>query len=710
MMNIKTKFEKPENFWNRESSWLKFNARVLSEAMDKTVPLFERMKFLSITASNLDEFFMVRMASLYDRIHSNSEKRDIAGMTPLQQLDTLMPQIRQFMQAQYKTYKEFLLPDLQKVGLYVIESYEQLTKEQKQYVNAIFKTEIYPVLTPMAVDFVRPFPVIKNQALNLGVLFIGDEREEVEFATVQVPKHLPRVIEIPSIAQKKQEKHLILIEQIIRGNLQQLFLNREILCVSLYRIIRSANFNLEEGQNFVDDLEEQLQKRQVGKIVKLEVENGIDARLLNQLKKNLQVSKEQIYKIYGAFDLKFLMELYHIGGFHAFKYKEHIPESFCSLKKEDIFTQIKKNDRLLHLPYDSFDTMVQFMEQAANDKSVIAIKQTLYRVSENSPIVTALLKAAKNGKQVTVLVEVKARFDEKNNIMLVKTLEKAGCHVIYGVHGLKTHSKITLVVRKEEDGIKRYVHLGTGNYNDLTAKTYTDMGILTANTAIGEDATAVFNMLFGGAKPTKWNYFFVAPICLRERFLELIKRETQHAQNGRKAYIIAKMNSLCDKQIIQALYEASYAGVKIELIIRGICCLKTQVQGISENITVRSIVGTFLEHSRLFYFYNDKQEEVYMGSADWMPRNLDNRIEIVFPILDESVKKEVINSMKMQLKDNVKAHLLKKDGSYQKIESVDGDMFQSQEYFIKQAHRRKELSEKIRQDLRFSSNVCKKNK
>ena len=695
-MDIKTKFEKPENFWNRESSWLKFNARVLSEAMDKTVPLFERMKFLSITASNLDEFFMVRMASLYDRIHSNSEKRDIAGMTPLQQLDTLMPQIRQFMQSQYKTYKEFLLPDLQKVGLYVIESYEQLTKEQKQYVNAIFKTEIYPVLTPMAVDFVRPFPVIKNQALNLGILYIGDEGKEVEFATVQVPKHLPRVIEIPSIAQKKQEKTLILIEQIIRGNLQQLFLNREIVCVSLYRMIRSANFNLEEGENFVDDLEEQLQQRQVGKIVKLEVENGIDARLLNRLKKNLQVSTEQIYKIYGAFDLKFLMELYHIDGFHAFKYKEHIPEPFRFLKKEDIFTQIKKNDRLLHLPYDSFDTMVQFMEQAANDKSVIAIKQTLYRVSENSPIVTALLKAAKNGKQVTVLVEVKARFDEINNIMLVKTLEKAGCHVIYGVRGLKTHSKITLVVRKEEDGIKRYVHLGTGNYNDLTAKTYTDMGILTANTAIGEDATAVFNMLFGGAKPTKWNYFFVAPICLRERFLELIKRETQHAQNGRKAHIIAKMNSLCDKQIIQALYEASYAGVKIELIIRGICCLKTQIQGMSENITVRSIVGTFLEHSRLFYFYNDKQEEVYMGSADWMPRNLDNRIEIVFPILDESVKKEVINSMKMQLKDNVKAHILKKDGSYQKVERVDGDTFQSQEYFIKQAYRRKESSEKIR--------------
>ncbi|MBO8463304.1 MAG: polyphosphate kinase 1 [Firmicutes bacterium] len=695
-MDIKTKFEKPENFWNRESSWLKFNARVLSEAMDQTVPLFERMKFLSITASNLDEFFMVRMASLYDKIHSNSEEREIAGMTPLQQLETLMPQIRQFMQAQYKTYKDSLLPDLQKVGLYVIESYEQLTKEQKQYVNAIFKTEIYPVLTPMAVDFVRPFPVIKNQALNLGILYIGDEGKEVEFATVQVPKHLPRVIEIPSIAQKKQEKTLILIEQIIRGNLQQLFLNREIVCVSLYRMIRSANFNLEEGENFVDDLEEQLQQRQVGKIVKLEVENGIDARLLNRLKKNLQVSTEQIYKIYGAFDLKFLMELYHIDGFHAFKYKEHIPEPFRFLKKEDIFTQIKKNDRLLHLPYDSFDTMVQFMEQAANDKSVIAIKQTLYRVSENSPIVTALLKAAKNGKQVTVLVEVKARFDEINNIMLVKTLEKAGCHVIYGVRGLKTHSKITLVVRKEEDGIKRYVHLGTGNYNDLTAKTYTDMGILTANTAIGEDATAVFNMLFGGAKPTKWNYFFVAPICLRERFLELIKRETQHAQNGRKAHIIAKMNSLCDKQIIQALYEASYAGVKIELIIRGICCLKTQVQGISENITVRSIVGTFLEHSRLFYFYNDKQEEVYMGSADWMPRNLDNRIEIVFPILDESVKKEVINSMKMQLKDNVKAHILKKDGSYQKVERVDGDTFQSQEYFIKQAYRRKESSEKIR--------------
>lgn len=692
-MGNKTIFGKSENFWNREISWLEFNYRVLSEARDVTIPLFERMKFLSITASNLDEFFMIRIASLKDMVHAGYRKKDIAGMTASEQLKALIPRTHKFTKVQYETYKEQLLPALAAEGLHLIAGHEQLTKGQELYLDELFQKEIYPVLTPMAVDSSRPFPLIRNKTLNIGALIVNHEKgREAEFATVQVPDVLPRVISVPS---EDGKKTAILLEEIIERNLQQLFVNCEILCAHPYRIIRNADLSIdeEEAADLLKEIEKKLKKRQWGEVIKLEVEANIDENLLKILKKEFDVSEESIYEINGPLDLKFLMKVYGIEWFEHLKFPVHRPQPLTTLnQEEDLFTQIKRKDILIHLPYDSFDPVVEFVKQAAKDKDVLAIKQTLYRVSGNSPIVAALAKAAENGKQVTVLVELKARFDEENNINWAKALEKAGCHVIYGLIGLKTHSKITLVVRREEDGIKRYVHLGTGNYNDITAKLYTDMGILTADDSIGEDATAVFNMLSGYSEPSKWNQLLVAPIWLRDSFLRLIQREIANAKAGRKAHIIAKMNSLCDAKIIEALYEASFAGVKIELIVRGICCLKTELPEISENITVRSIVGTFLEHSRIFYFYNGGEEEVYMGSADWMPRNLDKRVEIVFPVLDEDLKKQVIEIVQIQLKDNKKAHILKRDGSYEKVKPLEGEKtLNSQEYFVKQAKRKQKV-------------------
>ena len=685
---------KPEIFWNRELSWLEFNYRVLSEAMDEGIPLFERMKFLSITASNLDEFFMTRIASLKDMVHAKYKKCDISGMTAEEQLKALLPKTHDFIKKQYAIYGKSLLPDMKNAGLHLIENYRTLTKEQEDYLEEIFKKEIYPVLTPMGVDSSRPFPLIRNKTLNIGALIRNHEKgKEIEFVTVQVPDVLPRVIEVPVNA---QEKSVILLEEMIRENLQYLFLNCDILCAHPYRIIRNADLSIDEedAADLLKEIEKKLKRRQWGEVIRLEVEECMDPQLLTILKQEFEVPKEAIYRIHGPLDLKFLMKLYDMQGFEHLKYEEHIPAPLATLnQEEDIFTQIKRKDILLHLPYDSFDPVIDFVKQAADDKNVLAIKQTLYRVSGQSPIIAALAKAAENGKQVTVLVELKARFDEENNINWAKALEKAGCHVIYGLIGLKTHSKITLVVRREEEGIKRYVHLGTGNYNDITAKLYTDMGILTANDSIGEDATSVFNMLSGYSEPSKWNHLLVAPIWMRERLLRLIDREIAHVKEGKKGHIIAKMNSLCDKKIIEALYEASLAGVKIELIVRGICCLKTGIAGISENISVRSIVGTFLEHSRIFYFYNGGNEDVYMGSADWMPRNLDKRVEIVFPVLDKELKQEVMAIVIIQLHDNVKAHVLKQDGSYEKVRAIDKKPLNSQEYFIKQAKKRQKISQ-----------------
>lgn len=653
-------------FINRELSWLEFDARVLGEAEDVLNPLFERLKFLSITASNLDEFFMVRVASLKDMVNAGYTKKDIAGMTAAEQLAALDERTHAFVKRQYKIYNDELVPALAREGFHIIGSHEELTHEQEIFVDKYFHEDVYPVLTPMAVDSSRPFPLIRNKTLNIAALLKKKNGDDgTEFATVQVPSVLPRFVRLPG-----EQDTVILLEEIIERNIDKLFLNYDILCAYPYRIMRNADLSIDEedAADLLKEIEKQLKKRQWGQAIRLEVQGNIDKQLLKRLKSELNITDSDIYRIDGPLDLTFLMKLYGSFDYAKLKTPKYMPAPVQELMNgKNIFEAVREGDILLHHPYQTFDPVVDFVRQAANDPGVLAIKQTLYRVSGNSPIVAALAAAAENGKQVSVLVELKARFDEENNIIWARKLEQAGCHVIYGLVGLKTHSKITLVVRREEDGIRRYVHLGTGNYNDSTAKLYCDMGLFTCSPAIGEDATAVFNMLSGYSEPVGWNKLSLAPLWLRDRFHYLVEREIRHAKEGQEAHIIAKMNSVCDKDIIELMYKASKAGVKIELIVRGICCLIPQLEGVSENITVRSIVGTFLEHSRIFYFENGGNPEIYMASADWMSRNLDRRVEIMFPVEDAKLKKEVKHILDVQLADNVKAQLMQPDGSYVRV-------------------------------------------
>lgn len=653
-------------FINRELSWLEFDARVLGEAEDVLNPLFERLKFLSITASNLDEFFMVRVASLKDMVNAGYTKKDIAGMTAAEQLAALDERTHAFVKRQYKIYNDELVPALAREGFHIIGSHEELTHEQEIFVDKYFHEDVYPVLTPMAVDSSRPFPLIRNKTLNIAALLKKKNGDDgTEFATVQVPSVLPRFVRLPG-----EQDTIILLEEIIERNIDKLFLNYDILCAYPYRIMRNADLSIDEedAADLLKEIEKQLKKRQWGQAIRLEVQGNIDKQLLKRLKSELNITDSDIYRIDGPLDLTFLMKLYGSFDYAKLKTPKYMPAPVPELMNgKNIFEAVREGDILLHHPYQTFDPVVDFVRQAANDPGVLAIKQTLYRVSGNSPIVAALAAAAENGKQVSVLVELKARFDEENNIIWARKLEQAGCHVIYGLVGLKTHSKITLVVRREEDGIRRYVHLGTGNYNDSTAKLYCDMGLFTCSPAIGEDATAVFNMLSGYSEPVGWNKLSLAPLWLRDRFHYLVEREIRHAREGQEAHIIAKMNSVCDKDIIELMYRASKAGVKIELIVRGICCLIPQLEGVSENITVRSIVGTFLEHSRIFYFENGGNPEIYMASADWMSRNLDRRVEIMFPVEDTKLKKEVKHILDVQLADNVKAQLMQPDGSYVRV-------------------------------------------
>ena len=697
-------YTNPKNYVNRELSWLEFNYRVLSEARDKNIPLFERLKFLSITASNLDEFFMVRVASLKDMVHAGYDKPDIAGMKPGEQLEKIAQKTHELVNVQYSTYSRSLVPALKQQGLRVIVNHEDLTEAEGEYVDRYFKENVYPVLTPMAVDSSRPFPLVRNKTLNIAALVKkkGGEDDTLDFAMVQVPSVIPRLVEIPEEAEGRA---VILLEEIIERNIQVLFLNYDIVTAHPFRIMRNADFSIdeEEAEDLLVEIQKQLKKRQWGEVIRLEIDERVDKRLLKILKRELKVDNDDIFFINGPLDLTFLMKMYGMDGFDALKTPKYTPQKVPALMNDDdIFTNIRKGDIFLHHPYETFDPVVDFVRKASRDPDVLAIKQTLYRVSGNSPIIAALAAAADNGKQVSVLVELKARFDEENNINWAKTLEKAGCHVIYGLVGLKTHSKITLVVRREEDGIRRYVHLGTGNYNDSTAKQYTDCGIMTCNPLIGEDATAVFNMLSGYSEPLGWNKLVLAPLWLRGRLLRLIRRETEHAGKGMEAHIIAKMNSLCDKEVIAALYEASCAGVKIELIVRGICCLKAGVPGLSENIHVRSIVGNFLEHSRIFYFENGGSPQLFMASADWMPRNLDKRVEIMFPVEDPAIKEQVLHILEVELADNVKAHVLQPDGSYEKVDLRGRMKVNSQDQFCEEAKAavREKLAEQDPKDRR----------
>lgn len=759
-------YGKPEYFENRELSWIKFNRRVLNEARDKTIPLMERLKFISITSSNLDEFFMVRVASLKDMLHAGVKRADIAGMDALKQLERVNEDTRELVNLQYSTYNRSLLPMMNQENIYIIDAYEKLTEEQAAFVDEYFENEVYPVLTPMAVDASRPFPLIRNKSLNIAAVIEhkgsggllshkqqpGEDPEEdiledleensrtdaggedtsiqeaisgkeshkeengkkdkkekkskkikAEFATVQVPSGMARLVPVPS--KNPEEKVFILLEQVIEKNIEKLFSNYRVVCAYPYRIMRNADFSIDEDEapDLLKEIQKQLKKRKWGEVIRLEVEEGIDKKLLEFLKEELHIeNKQDIFYINGPIDFTFLMKMYGLEGCEHLRYEGHKPQLVPEiLPGENIFEAIQKGDILLHHPYQSFGPVIEFIRQAATDEQVLAIKMTLYRVSGNSPIIASLAQAAENGKQVTVLVELKARFDEENNIVWAKKLEQAGCHVIYGIVGLKTHSKIALIVRREEEGIRRYVHLGTGNYNDSTAKLYTDCGVLTCSEAIGEDATAVFNMLSGYSEPLSWNCLAVAPIWLRKKFLKLVRRETKNAREGKQAYIRAKMNSLCDQEMIEALYEASTAGVKIELLIRGICCLRSGIKDISENIQVRSIVGNYLEHSRIFDFCNDGHAEVYMGSADWMPRNLDRRVEIVFPVLDEELKKKVLHILDVEFEDNVKAHMLQQDGTYEKIDKRGKVLINSQEIFCKEADQLMPKEEKAYQERVF---------
>ncbi|MCT4593451.1 MAG: RNA degradosome polyphosphate kinase [Anaeromicrobium sp.] len=675
-------YDNPQYFINRELSWLEFNDRVLNEGRNKNNPLFERLKFLAIVSSNLDEFFMIRVASLKDMVNAKFSKPDPSGLSPKQQLKRISIRTHKMVEKEYSTYNRSILPNLSKNNLFIVKP-NDLNETQEKFLNKFFIENIYPVLTPMAVDSSRPFPLILNKSLNIGVHV--KEGDKHIFATVQVPSVLPRLISIPD---KGNKVVYILLENVIMMYLNSIFRGKEIIRAYPYRITRNADLSIEEeeAEDLLIEIEKSIKMRKRGAAIRLEVASNMNNSMVQYLKEVLEIHDKDVYYIKGPIDLTFLMKLAGMEGYDELKYASYTPQIPRDLiGYEDIFKAISEKDIFLHHPFESFQPVVDFIKKSAKDSKVLAIKQTLYRVSGDSPIIKALAEAAERGKQVTVLVEVKARFDEENNIIWAKRLEEAGCHVIYGLVGLKTHSKITLVVRKEESGIKRYVHLGTGNYNDITARFYTDMGIFTCNEYMGADASAVFNMLTGYSEPHEWYKIETAPLGLRKKFIKLIENEIKHAKEGKKAKIIGKMNSLVDKGIIKALYRASNAGVKVRLIVRGICCLRGGVEGISENITVQSIVGRYLEHSRIYYFYNNGNEQIYLSSADWMPRNLDRRVELLFPIENNKIKNRIVGILNIIMLDNEKSRFMDWEGKYFKIDKRGKNIVNSQEYFSKLA-------------------------
>ncbi len=692
---------KYEYFINRELSWLEFNDRVLDEAIDESNPLLEKLKFLSITSSNLDEFFMIRVASLIEQIEAGFNKVDIAGMEPAVQVKKITEKVHKMVKKQYVTFKELLLA-LKEEKIQILKP-EEVEEEQKEFINTYFHKNVFPVLTPMVVDSSRPFPLILNKSLNIAMFIDGKVENEKIFATVQVPSVLGRIVELPSA---KGEKSFILLEDIIKMHISDIFKGHKIKTMGCYRITRNADLSFDEegAEDLLDAIQQSIKNRKWGEAIRIEIEKGMNSDLVSFIIDELETNYGEVYEIEGPIDLTFLSKVGSMHGYDNLKYSNFQASSVPEfIKDENLFAAIAKEDILVHHPYQTFDSVVDLVRYAAKDPKVLAIKQTLYRVSGNSPIVKALMEAAENGKQVTVLVELKARFDEENNIIWARRLEKAGCHVIYGLVGLKTHGKILLIVRNEDDGIKRYVHMGTGNYNDVTANFYTDIGLFTANQQIGADASSLFNMLSGYSLIDELNKLYIAPTGLRKKVISLIKREIDNAKSGREAKIVAKINSLVDKEITEALYEASFAGVKIELIVRGICCLRPDIEGVSENIRVRSIVGRFLEHSRIFYFYNNSEENIFLSSADWMGRNLDRRVEILFPIEDEYNKKKIKQIINVYLSDNVKARKLNNDGSYDKIKPAEGqNLISSQLFFGKRAIKQVKKAKKHEKENRFN--------
>lgn len=661
--NEKINLNKPEYFFNRELSWLKFNLRVLREAGVKTTPLLERLKFVAITASNLDEFFMVRVAGLWDQYENGINKRDAAGLTVKAQLEEISKAAHDQMKLLNK-YLLSLVKELREAGIYICRVSE-LSEKGRRWLEAYYQEEIFPVLTPMAVDASRPFPFLANKTLNLAVELTNQEGED-SMGIVQVPSVLPRLLEVPG----EEKRSFVFLEDVINEHCSDLYSGCKILDVVPFRITRDADLEFDEDDidNLLKEVEKSLRKRTRGASVRLEIYNKANSRIRKFLYDNLDITEQEVYEINGPLDATCFFKFASLPGMWPWLYEPFVPQRPLELPDDsDIFKVLRERDVLLHHPYESFDPIVKFVSDAANDPNVLAIKQTLYRVSGNSPIVAALARAAENGKQVTVLVELKARFDEENNIIWARRLEEAGCHVIYGLMGLKTHAKIILVVRKEADGIKRYVHLGTGNYNDNTAKLYTDMGLMTANDQFGSDASAFFNVLSGYSDPPVWNKLVMAPLGLRKKIYELIDNEISIVKKGGTGHIIAKMNSLIDYPVIQKLYEASMAGVKIDLIIRGICGLRAGMDGISDNITVRSIVGRQLEHSRIFWFQGGGKEQLFLSSADWMPRNLNDRVELFFPVETPAHIERIKKVLDLYLRDNVGAHMMQSNGTYRRV-------------------------------------------
>ncbi|UOF88606.1 RNA degradosome polyphosphate kinase [Fodinisporobacter ferrooxydans] len=682
-------FQLPMYYINRELSWLSFNERVLEEALDAEHPLLERLKFLSITCSNLDEFFMVRVAGLKDQLKAGFQTpENKTQMTPQEQLSAISERTHRLVIHIYNVLSASIIPELKGSGIQFLQA-DELSANQMAFIEEYYHHHIYPVLTPLGVDASRPFPMILNRSLNLAVLLENEKHPQEPnqlFAVVQVPSVLPRSIQLPSEVGICQ---YILLEHVICKYMQTLFQGNRIVSVSPFRITRNVDliFEVEDDDDLLEAIEKELKKRRKGDAVRIEVDQSMPDILIDTLKDWLELEDVDIYRIEGPIDLTFFIGFVNtIKGFQHLKYNEIKPNPPKDLIGESgIFEAIAKKDILLHHPYESFEPVIHFIRQAAEDPNVLAIKQTLYRVGGNSPVVNALMRAAENGKQVTVLVELKARFDEENNIVWAKKLEEAGCHVIYGVNGLKTHSKITLVVRQEQGTIRRYVHLGTGNYNETTARIYTDLGLFTAREEFGIDASAFFNHLSGFSEVPEWQEITTAPNGLREHFIAWIENEIAQSTKENPGRIIAKMNSLTDKEIIKALYKASCAGVKIDLIVRGICCLRPGIPGVSENIHVRSIIGRFLEHSRIYYFHNGGNEQFYLASADWMTRNMIGRVEILFPVIQENLKTKLSNILQTMLLDNTKARILQSDGSYSRQIDQGAIQINSQMHFYQEA-------------------------
>ena len=677
-----TEFTDPSYYSNRELSWLDFNDRCLDEARNPDEPLLERANFLGITQSNVDEFYMVRVASLSKLVAADVQSKDASGLTPLEQLNAINEKEHEVVERRYSTYSRSLLPLLRRQNIRILDV-DELSEDQEEYIRRYFNNELYPVLTPMADDQSRPFPFISNDSLNIAIRLRSEEDGKHEFATVRVPNIFPRLVKLPD-----GENDFIMLEDIVKKYLDRLFDGYEIRQASCYRVTRDMDLDVSESDtsDFLLAVRKQLKDREHGHVTRLEVESSMSAKLVKHLMKRLNVDEPSVFSINGPIDLTFLKKLPGlVEGHDDLRYEPMHAYIDPALRSDhNIFDSIREKDYLVQHPYDSFDAVLNFVKQAAKDPDVLAIKMTLYRVSGNAPIIKYLGQAAQAGKQVTVLVEVKARFDESNNVHWARTLEQMGCHVIYGLVGLKTHTKVTLVIRRDSDGIRRYLHLGTGNYNDVTAHFYTDLGLFTCDRDLGVDATNLFNMLSGYSKPPYFSKLRISPKLIRQFIYEKIDNEIAIARAGRHAEIHMKMNSLSDQDVIAKLYEASAAGVKIHLIVRGICCLRTEIPGVSDNIEVHSIVGRFLEHSRIYYFYNDGKEEVYLASADMMRRNLNRRVETLFPILQDDLKARVLDIFAKMWRDNVQARIL------HGTEWVHADRrgqspFSSQEYFIAEA-------------------------